>query len=131
VHPINSAFDWWYFDVVSNNPNAQSSMVVTFFAGSQLAFPLLDPSDSITVARIWVSFPNGTLWETASNADGATVEADDNSSSSVWHKTGFSWARTRGSSYLINIDAPEAGVKGTIIFPSVSDMSSCLSAADT
>ncbi|KAJ6600369.1 hypothetical protein DFH09DRAFT_1128132, partial [Mycena vulgaris] len=101
VHPINgSAFDWWYFDAVFTDPAVLSSDVVTFFASSQPAFPLLDPSDSITMARIcqWVSFPNGTLWSAVSNGDGATW---------TWHGTGFSWVGTPASEYLIAIDAPE------------------------
>ncbi|KAJ7145567.1 hypothetical protein C8R44DRAFT_601176 [Mycena epipterygia] len=121
VHPINgSAFDWWYFDVVSTDPTVLSSVVVTFFTSSQPAFPLLDPSDSITVARIWVSFPNGTLWSAESNADGATVVADGDTSSGTWHGTGFSWTNTPAGGYLIVIDAPDVGVVGTISFSSVA-----------
>ncbi|KAJ7446110.1 hypothetical protein FB451DRAFT_1188870 [Mycena latifolia] len=121
VHPINgSAFDWWYFDVVSTDPTVLASVVVTFFTSSQPAFPLLDPSDSITVARIWVSFPNGTLWEAAPTADGATVISDGDTSSGTWHGTGFSWVGTPAGGYLIVIDAPDAGVKGTISFRSVA-----------
>ncbi|KAJ7686123.1 hypothetical protein B0H17DRAFT_1013780 [Mycena rosella] len=121
VHPVNaSAFDWWYFDVVSTDPTVVSSVVLTFFTSSQPAFPLLAPSESITVARIWVSFPNGTLWEASSDATGATVTAEGNTSSGIWHGTGFSWAATPAAGYLINIDAPDAGVKGTISFKSVA-----------
>ncbi|KAJ6600362.1 hypothetical protein DFH09DRAFT_1128111 [Mycena vulgaris] len=121
VQPINgSAFDWWYFDVVSTDPAILSSVVVTFFTSSQPAFPLLDPSDSITVARIWVSFPNGTLWSAVSNGDGATVIATGDTSSGTWHGTGFSWVGTPASGYLIVIDAPEVGVTGTISFRSVA-----------
>ncbi|KAJ7612769.1 hypothetical protein FB45DRAFT_939744 [Roridomyces roridus] len=121
VEPINgSAFDWWYFDVVSTDPSMLASVVVTFFASSQPAFPLLDPADTITVARIWVSYPNGTLWEATANGEqGATVTTDGDSSCGDWHGTGFSWTSNPYTrEYVINIDAPAAGVKGTITFPS-------------
>ncbi|KAJ7930558.1 hypothetical protein B0H13DRAFT_1702697 [Mycena leptocephala] len=121
IQPINgSAFDWWYFDVVSADPTVLSSVVVTFFTSSQHAFPLLDPSESIVVARIWVSFPNGTLWSAASNGDGATVEADGDGSRGTWHGTGFSWTVTPASGYLIVVDAPDVGVTGTISFQPVA-----------
>ncbi|KAJ7076688.1 hypothetical protein B0H15DRAFT_941228 [Mycena belliarum] len=121
VHPINaSSFDWWYFDVVSSDADVFSSVVVTFFTSSQPAFPLLSPSDSIVVARIWVSFANGTLWEATSDGDSATVIADGDASTGTWHGTGFSWAGSPASGYLITIDAPDAGVTGTISFRSVA-----------
>ncbi|KAJ7255134.1 hypothetical protein B0H12DRAFT_1323309 [Mycena haematopus] len=100
VHPINaSVFDWWYFDVVSLDPSVLSSVVVTFFTTPQSAFPLLPASDSITLAYIWVSFPNGTLWAKAVSdlSRGATVEV-------------------AAGAYLVVIDAPDFGVTGTISF---------------
>jgi hypothetical protein len=131
IQPINgSAFDWWYFDVVSADPTVLSSVVVTFFTSSQHAFPLLDPSESIVVARIWVSFPNGTLWSAASNGDGATVEADGDGSRGTWHGTGFSWTVTPASGYLIVVDAPDVGVTGTISFQPVRCITSMPNADD-
>ncbi|KAJ7796076.1 hypothetical protein B0H13DRAFT_2510203 [Mycena leptocephala] len=103
VSPINgSVFDWWYFDVL------------------QPAFPLLDPADTVTVARIWVSFPNGTLWSAVSNGDGATVTAKFDTSSGIWHGTGYSWTGLPLLGYLVEIDAPDIGVTGTIAFPPVA-----------
>ncbi|KAJ6457615.1 hypothetical protein C8R45DRAFT_844134 [Mycena sanguinolenta] len=117
VQPINaSAFDWWYFDVVSTDPTSLASVVVTFFTSPQSAFPLLHPSNSITSAYIWVSFPNGTLWSAVADGDGATVEVEGDGSRGTWHATGFSWTRTPASGYLIVIDAPDIGVTGTISF---------------
>jgi hypothetical protein len=96
-----------------------ASVVVTFFASSQPAFPLLDPADTVTVARIWVSFPNGTLWSAVSNGDGATVTAKFDTSSGIWHGTGYSWTGLPLLGYLVEIDAPDIGVTGTIAFPPV------------
>ncbi|KAJ6617202.1 hypothetical protein B0H10DRAFT_1914609 [Mycena sp. CBHHK59/15] len=119
VQPINgSAFDWWYFDVVSADPTNLASVVVTFFTSSQPAFPLLAPSSFITVARIWVSFPNGTLFSAASDADGATVISDGDNSSGTWNGTGFSWMNIPSGNFIV-IDAPDLGVKGTISLQSI------------
>ncbi|KAF7362587.1 hypothetical protein MVEN_00607400 [Mycena venus] len=97
VHSINSsAFDWC------------------------LHSPLLDRSDSVVVASIMVSFPNGTLWDATSNGNGATVTVDGDSSSGTWHETGFSWIGSPASGYLIKIDAPHVNVKGTITFSPVA-----------
>ncbi|KAJ7207711.1 hypothetical protein B0H12DRAFT_1206012 [Mycena haematopus] len=122
VQPINaSAFDWWYFDVVSTDPTSLSSVVVIFFTSPESAFPVMDPSDSITTAYILVSFPNGTLWSAFSDADeGASVVAEGDSSRGTWHGAGFSWTRTLASGYLILIDAPHIGVSGSISFQPVA-----------
>jgi hypothetical protein len=118
VSPINgSVFDWWYFDVVSTDPSDLSSVVVTFFTSTQPAFPLLDPADTVIVARIWVTFPNGTRWSAVSNGDGAMVTAEGDTSSGDWLGTGYSWTVLPASGYMINIDAPD--VTGTITFPPV------------
>ncbi|KAJ6457631.1 hypothetical protein C8R45DRAFT_1184337 [Mycena sanguinolenta] len=119
VHPINpSTFDWWYFDVVSANSTDLSSVIVIFFTSPQSAFPLLAPSDSITTAYIYVSFPNGTLWSAVASADSATVETKGDGASGTWHGTGFSWtgSLSDGSGYLVSINAPDVGVTGTINF---------------
>ncbi|KAJ7318403.1 hypothetical protein DFH08DRAFT_892483 [Mycena albidolilacea] len=122
VSPINgSAYDWWYFDAVSTDPSSRASVVLTFFTSSQPAFPLLSPSPTITVARIWVSFPNGTLWSAEADAAGATVVVPDaqgskGRTSGVWHGTGLSWSGTPAGGYVVLVDAPGIGVQGTISF---------------
>ncbi|KAF7317759.1 hypothetical protein MKEN_00863700 [Mycena kentingensis (nom. inval.)] len=122
VVPVNStSFDWWYFDVVSTDPGDLSSVVVTFFTSTATAFPSLDEGGSLTPVRIWGSYPNGTLWEAIGDSGkGATVVADGDSSSGVWHGTGFSWNSTSPSTYTITIDAAELGISGTIDFHSSS-----------
>ncbi|KAJ7749630.1 hypothetical protein B0H16DRAFT_1461039 [Mycena metata] len=120
VQPINATtFDWWYFDVVSTNPADLSTAVVTFFSTPPGAFPLLTPSTDITVAVLWISFSNGTLWSTASYADGATVKVNGDYTDGTWDDSGLSWTSTE-SGYLIEIDAPDAGVTGTISFRTVA-----------
>ncbi|KAK7017398.1 hypothetical protein R3P38DRAFT_2987232 [Favolaschia claudopus] len=123
VHPINaSAFDLWYFDVVSTDPSSLASVVIIFTSESPASGPpVLDPTqDSILIARLWVTFPNGTSWTTQAFADSATVVAQENVSSGQWHGTGFSWKARPDSGYHINIDAPDVGVKGYITFAQVA-----------
>ncbi|KAJ7775981.1 hypothetical protein DFH07DRAFT_983139 [Mycena maculata] len=120
VRPINeSAFDWWYYDVASADPSDLSSVVVTFFTSSQPAFPFLDPADTVTIANLWVLFPNGTLWAAAADGDGATVIADGKTSSGMWLGMGFSWTSHHSSGYHIEINVLDVDVTGTITFPPV------------
>ncbi|KAJ7693083.1 hypothetical protein B0H17DRAFT_981939 [Mycena rosella] len=121
IHPVNSSsFDWWYFDVVSSDPSSLASVVVAFYTTTANAFPFLAPSDTVTVAQIAVSFPNGTTFGATVNADGATVTSDENLSSGDWHNSGFKWTHTGDSTYTVVVDAPDIGVKGTISFHSVA-----------
>ncbi|KAF7360020.1 hypothetical protein MVEN_00729600 [Mycena venus] len=122
IHPVNnSAFDWWYFDVVSADPTSVASVVIVFYTSTATAFPFIPPSDSVTRAQISVSFPNGTIFSAFATADGATVTADDNASSGNWHGSGFQWSSNTGTSrYTIFVDSPEIGVQGTIKFHSVA-----------
>ncbi|KAJ7732685.1 hypothetical protein B0H16DRAFT_1770072 [Mycena metata] len=114
IRPVNAtAFDWWYFDVVSTDPNSLASVVVVFYTAAVGGFPFLPPSDLATVAQISVSFPNGTIFNVVVDADGATVITDDNVSSGEWVQSGFSWNHT-GSDYTVFVDVPNIGVQGTI-----------------
>ncbi|KAJ7171251.1 hypothetical protein C8R46DRAFT_1216831 [Mycena filopes] len=120
VHPINgSSFDWWYFDVVSTDPKSPASVVVIFYTVAGAAFPFLSPSDAITRAQIFVSFPNGTQFTTITDAAGATVVSDGNVSSGDWGGTGFGWGHS-GANYTVVIDAPKVGVQGSISFSPVA-----------
>ncbi|KAK7055843.1 hypothetical protein R3P38DRAFT_1369637 [Favolaschia claudopus] len=120
AHPINgSAFDWWYFDVVSSDPGSLASVVVTFFASSQPAFPLLHASNNVLPVRLWVSFPNGTLAQAEAFASSATVSTEGDNSSGDWHGTGFKWTKV-SSTYTIEVDAPSVGIKGSIVFKSTA-----------
>ncbi|KAF8143760.1 hypothetical protein K438DRAFT_1632973, partial [Mycena galopus ATCC 62051] len=117
VQPISaSAFEWWYFDVVSTDPTSLASVVVMLLTAPHSAFPVVPASDSVTVVSIWATFPNGTLWTAAVDGTGATVAVEGDGSSGTWHGTGFSWTGTRSSGYRIVVDALQIGVTGTISF---------------
>ncbi|KAJ7042170.1 hypothetical protein C8F04DRAFT_1030619 [Mycena alexandri] len=116
IRPVNAtAYDWWYFDVVSTDPDSLASVVVVFYTATPGGFPFLPPSDSVTVAQIFVSFPNGTTFNATANADDATVITDNNVSSGEWVGSGLSWNHT-GFNYAVVVDAPDIGVQGTISF---------------
>ncbi|KAJ6502374.1 hypothetical protein C8R45DRAFT_1051388 [Mycena sanguinolenta] len=121
VHPINaSAYDLWYFDVVSTDPNSKASVVVVFFDTAPGTFPFVAPSNTTLTASLTISFPNGTLASIglgSEPANDATIVADGNGSSGDWNGSGFSWTYNVGSgAYDVFIDSPQLDVKGQIHF---------------
>ncbi|KAJ7445613.1 hypothetical protein FB451DRAFT_1412642 [Mycena latifolia] len=105
---------------VATDPGSLASAVVVFYTTTATAFPFFPPADTITLAQISVSFPNGTIFNTIVPADGATVTSEDNVSTGDWHNSGFSWTHTGDSVYTVVIDAPDIGVKGNISLQSVA-----------
>ncbi|KAJ7639740.1 hypothetical protein DFH06DRAFT_1283962 [Mycena polygramma] len=117
VHPINgSAFDWWYFDVVSTDPGSSASAVVVFYTASSTSIPGAAPSNMTLPVQIWLTFPNGTQVFAETQADAATVTTDGDFSSGDWHESGFAWRYAPNSGYEILIDAPDSQIKGSINF---------------
>ncbi|KAJ7627110.1 hypothetical protein FB45DRAFT_749690 [Roridomyces roridus] len=124
VQPINgSAFDWWYFDVVSTDPSNLASVVVIFFTSGQTGFPFLPPADTIIQASLEVSFPNGTILPriVVPGEEGALITTKGDSTSGDWLGTGFSFTGNGSTNleYEVHIDAPDVGVKGTLTFSAV------------
>ncbi|KAJ7124603.1 hypothetical protein C8R43DRAFT_1030984 [Mycena crocata] len=115
----SSAFDWWYFDVVSTDQGSLASVVVVFYTTIAAAFPFFPPFESVTLAQIAVSFPNGTLSSIFVPAEGATVSSDGNASSGDWHGSGLKWTHDGDSLYSISVDAPDLGITGSIRFRGV------------
>lgn len=143
VQPINeTAFDWWYFDVVAlpNNENPLginaskegrtdgplASMVITLFTSTIEAFPFLPPTadeENVLTAYIWLTFPNGTWASKYIHADQATiVTSGGGGSSGKFDSTGFSWSGAEDmSKYTITVDAEDImGMKGVIEMETVS-----------
>ncbi|KAJ6486022.1 hypothetical protein DFH09DRAFT_1054425 [Mycena vulgaris] len=112
IRPINAtAIDWWYFDVVSTDPQSRASVVVVFSTGGAPDMPLR--------VQATVSFPNGTLTSTNTSvpADSATVTTEGNGSSGDWHGSGITWRYSaRSGAYDIFIDSPGLDMKGQIHF---------------
>ncbi|KAJ5365554.1 Hydroxyneurosporene synthase [Penicillium concentricum] len=124
IDPINgSVFDWWYFDVVSEE-NPDDSLVITFFTSSMNAFPFLRANESsILNVWIWASFANGTHYEDTIPATVATVAGADGAgtnSSGNWSSTGFSWnALTENlSQYEVIIASEKLQVEGRLTLTS-------------
>lgn len=114
----------WYFDVVSSD--ASISTVVTFYNNGPDGF-INDYLGGPLAATLVGAFPNGTLYEIQLPATKASFSRDDPDSfatSAVYEGTGFSFTGTslgRDSvGYIVNIDAPEIGVSGTITLDSVA-----------
>ncbi|KAJ7124610.1 hypothetical protein C8R43DRAFT_1147309 [Mycena crocata] len=116
-----SAFDWWYFDVVSTDPTSLASVVVVFYTTAPAAFPFFPPFpfESVTLAQISVSFPNGTQFSSIIPADGATVVSDGNASSGDWHGSGLKWTHHGDLVYSVSVDVPDLGIIGSIRFRSI------------
>ena len=54
----------------------------------------------------------------------AIVKVERGGSSGLWRGTGASWEGTADlSRYVVSLDAPASGIKGTVIFESVSSCS--------
>jgi hypothetical protein len=119
LHPVNvTTPEWWYFDVVS--PDLKTSLVITFFTATNDSFPLLHTIPDVDSIFIWVSFPNGTLWEAQVPATKAVITTDGEGASGVWEGSGFRFEGTANlGKYCIEIDSAEAGVKGKVLFDAV------------
>lgn len=122
-----SAFDWWYYDVVSET-DPKESVVVILFTSSATAFPWLDPKlKSVLVAYLWASFANGTVYSDYVPATLATVGGGDEaplSSYGNWSSTGFSWSSTTDdlSQYEVLINSDKMQVHGRVALTSVSNL---------
>ncbi|KAJ7614743.1 hypothetical protein DFH06DRAFT_1286249 [Mycena polygramma] len=123
VHPMNdSAFDWWYFDVVSTDPASFASAVVVFYAATPTAVPGQAPNSTLSV-NVWLTFPNGTQIFAQPQANAATVMAEGDFSSGDWHGSGLAWRYApKSGSYEILVDAPDIQMKGRINFQPVRNM---------
>src|SRR5277367_6023387 len=125
VTPINaSAYDWWYFDVVSEDLGY--SVVVVFFNAPATAFPFSGaPGNDITEAYLFVSTPGNPFFVAEPiPATQAVVDYAGNGASGVWTGSGFSFTGEPDmSEYTVKIDSPQIAVKGEISFISVCRIS--------
>ncbi|KAF8915226.1 hypothetical protein CPB85DRAFT_1294961 [Mucidula mucida] len=118
VQPVNgTVFDWWYFDAVSDVD--KSSVVITFFTSTAVAFPFLEESPVVTSVYIWTSYANGTTGQFIVDAESAVVNTMVDGTSGVFSGTGMSWGGTPDMAhYVVDIDAPEVGVQGSLYLES-------------
>ena len=124
IRPVNSSsWDWWYFDVVSED--AQSSAVVVFYTAPETGFVFAEaPTDSILEASLSVILPGSDghpeTISVVNFAEKATIVTVENGASGEWTGSGFSFAGTPDmKEYIVTINDEMSGVKGTITYHSV------------
>jgi hypothetical protein len=131
VSPINStATDWWYFDAVDADTESVASVVVVFYLVTPGSFPfpyglVNDTTNSVVMAEISGSFPNGTLFNTVLVGSDAVVEWSGDGSSGSWEGTGWGWkGNPTATEYKITFSTVKnnsaVAVEGSITFTSVS-----------
>ncbi|KIM92701.1 hypothetical protein OIDMADRAFT_139186 [Oidiodendron maius Zn] len=120
VKPINgSAYDWWYFDAVSDD--AKSSIVVVFYTASSAGVPAESFPSTINSVSINAEFPNGTSFAVSIPAGNATIVTVGDGTTGSFEGTGCGWTSTPDvTQYLLYVDAPSFGIKGTIELHSVA-----------
>ncbi|KAJ9262392.1 hypothetical protein DTO212C5_7947 [Paecilomyces variotii] len=117
---INSTVtQWWYFDAVSTD--LLNSLTIIFFTSTSLAFPFILPSDSVTVAYVWATFPNGTVYTGYTTASFATITTIGDGSSGSWESTGFKWdGDPKMQKYTVTIESNEMDISGTLELDSIA-----------
>jgi hypothetical protein len=123
VKPNNgTSYDWWYFDAVSTVSNC--SIVIVFYVATNAGFPFLLPGSAIS-ANVFATFEDGTsvflpVNNQPSNDGSAIIVTDGNGSAGYWESIGAQWVGSPTmSNYVITIDSPTIGVKGTLTLSSV------------
>ncbi|KAK9423297.1 putative Hydroxyneurosporene synthase protein [Seiridium unicorne] len=115
VFPINrSSYDWWYFDIVSEN--RQYSTSLAFIAAPGTAFPTGLPETNMLLGVVFLSTPEqplSTVYQLL--ATEAIVVSDSDGASGVWNGTGMQF---RGSedlrTFQLDIDMPGLGLSGNL-----------------
>jgi hypothetical protein len=119
VIPINaSAYDWWYFDAVSDD--AEESIVILFYTISVGGFLFGANPTTVDSVSINAQFRNGTSFSASIPASNATIVVVEDGTSGDFGGTGCSWTSTPNmTQYLITVDAPSYGIQGTFQLDSV------------
>lgn len=128
VSPINSsAWDWWYFDVVS--ADAKTSVIVVFYTAPGTGFVFNQaPPTNLVLATISVGVPGDPqFFQMGAYGTQAKVASTLQGASGSWDGTGFEFIGSPDlSEYTIFINSKDIGVKGQITFKSVCMLFRCL-----
>lgn len=121
VVPINaSTYDWWYFEVVSEDQSYYAS--ISFLATPGTGFtPSLFPNDAILATYISVASPEFAHYGLLLPAERAVITTDEGQGASgVWEGAGTSFTGTADlSSYRVDLDVPGGELSGWITLDSV------------
>jgi hypothetical protein len=119
VIPINSsAYDWWYFDAVSDD--AEESIVILFYTVSVAGFAFGSNPTTVDSVSINAQFRNGTSFSASIPASNATIVTVEDGTTGDFGGAGCGWTSTPDmTQYMITVDAPSYGVQGTFQLDSV------------
>ncbi|KAF2871673.1 hypothetical protein BDV95DRAFT_607091 [Massariosphaeria phaeospora] len=120
--PNRDSFEYWGFDAVNPN-NINESVVVMFYLAHNLSLPHRTTASLVSV-DVWLNFGDGTSAPVVMDAQPdfrgiATVTIAPLMILGDWDSTGAAFTGTISamdgrSLYEINIDNPEAGLRGTL-----------------
>lgn len=115
----SSSYEWWYFDVVSQD--LKSEITIVFYTALASGFGLLPPSADVTIVGIDFLFPNGSTSSVELTATEAVITTVGQGSSGIYKDTGAQWQGASDlSSYIVSINSPRTGVVGTLKLKSVA-----------
>lgn len=119
VTNLNSTtFDLWYFDAVSSDL-AYTAVVVFFTAEPGALFPGAADLGTADYVEIFITTPDDSF-VTAVGADSLTVTTTGDGSSGALDGGEAGWTgQPDMSQYIVNINAPDEGITGTLSFTSV------------
>ena len=115
-HVNSTVFDWWYFDIVSDNvaEGDLSSVVAVFHDGTSGGFQTLLESPNKLPMTLAGTFPNGTIWRTYNFVSEAVVVADETHSQGNWGDVGHWAVDVETGTWAASFDLLEThGVRGT------------------
>ncbi|KIW85452.1 hypothetical protein Z517_00842 [Fonsecaea pedrosoi CBS 271.37] len=114
-----TTFDWWYFDVVSEDLQTEATILLVTGDSLTLGFPFTLGTSNYGILTVLQE--DGNIYQEIFPAGDATVTVNGDGSSANWEGSGVSWTGAADlSSYKVNIDVPLLGVSGTISLQSVA-----------
>lgn len=115
----SSAYEWWYFDAVSQD--LKSAITIVFYTALASGFGFIPPISNVTVVSVDFLFPNGTTSSVELTATEAVITTVYQGSSAVYKDAGAGWKGASDLSYYeVKINSPENGVVGTFGLKSIA-----------
>jgi hypothetical protein len=117
IGAVNStAFDWWYFDGVSNASTAgQSTIEVIFYRTTQ---SMTLPVSSVDYVQVTITFANGTVFDNNFPANSSSVTTAGFGASGVWGNVGSFHGTPDLSTYTVTLTT--GPVQGSLLLRSTA-----------